>query len=85
MHWQFTDTDSGEVWYCRPTELTIKLTDCVLHNNKKLAEKIYLGKNKDVCAWIKCKHYEVLTPDSNIEKTYTHCLTLSRMKFLDQN
>lgn len=86
MKWQFKR--AGEVlFYLEPAKNVVKLTNCVLHNNTKLAEKIYMGKNKDVCAWIRCKHYEVLPPDfhtcvkvspyssgelANISKTCTH-------------
>jgi hypothetical protein len=37
-----------------------------------------MGKNKDVCAWIKCKDYEILPPDGtygkllDINETCTH-------------
>lgn len=58
MHWQFKE--DGKVWYAEPSKNIIVLKNCVLHNNPKLAEKIYMGKNKDVCAWIKCKEFEVL-------------------------
>lgn len=72
MHWQFKDTDSGEVWYAPPEKNFIRLTNCVLHNNPKLAEKIYMGKNKDVCAWIKCQNYEVLPSDFIIPSWCNH-------------
>jgi hypothetical protein len=55
MHWQFKETLSNQVSYHDPKENIIKLYGCVLHNNVNLATKIYLGKNKDVCAWIKCR------------------------------
>lgn len=55
MHWQFKDTLTNAVTYHDPKENIIKLFNCVLHNNRNLANKIYLGKNKDVCAWIKCR------------------------------
>lgn len=54
MHWQFKDTMNDEVTYHNPEDNIIKLYRCILHNNRNLANKIYLGKNKDVCAWIKC-------------------------------
>lgn len=55
MHWQFKDTATDQVFYHVPEENIIKLHNCVLHNNRNLANKIYLGKNKDVCSWIKCR------------------------------
>jgi hypothetical protein len=65
MHWQFKDTFSQTVSYHDPKESIIKLHSCVLHNNRNLANKIYLGKNKDVCAWIKCRGMSIeITLDS---------------------
>ena len=55
MHWQIKDTISRQVVYHDPKDNIIKLYHCVLHNNRNLANKIYLGKNKDVCSWVKCR------------------------------
>lgn len=59
MHWQFK-TANGEVFYHDPKDNIIKLYNCILHNNRKVADKIFLGKNKDVCSWIKFQGMEVL-------------------------
>lgn len=72
MHWQFKDTKTKNVWYLEPNKYFIKLKNCVLHNNTKIAEKIYTGENKDVCAWIKCKEYEILPNDYVIPSWSTH-------------
>jgi len=54
-HWQFKDTKTKEVWYVHPSEGIFSLHNCVLHNNRNVADKIYMGANKDVCSWVKCK------------------------------
>jgi hypothetical protein len=54
-HWQFKDTITKRVWYIHPEEQIIELHNCVLYNNRNVANKIYMGANKDVCAWIKFK------------------------------
>lgn len=71
MHWQFK-TDTGECFYHKPSDFIIKLHKCILYNNRKVADKIYLGKNKDVCAWIKCQGMELLFEEKNIPSWCTH-------------
>jgi hypothetical protein len=63
MHWQFKAA-GGEVFYHDPKEHVIKLYNCILHNNRKIANKIFLGQNKDVCSWIKFKAMEVYFDDT---------------------
>lgn len=62
MHWQFKN-GVGDKFYHNPEDKIVKLYNCVLHNNRVLADKIYLGKDKDFCSWIKFKGMEFL--DSN--------------------
>jgi hypothetical protein len=33
---------------------------CVLHNNRKKAEEIFNGANKDVCSWIDVSELEIV-------------------------
>lgn len=40
--------------YYSPEEVNILMTGCILKNNKKAAERIHQGENKNVCAWILC-------------------------------
>lgn len=42
------------VEYHSPTEVQLIMENCQLRNNRKVAEKIFNGMNKDVCAWIIC-------------------------------
>lgn len=71
MHWQFK-TANGECFYHKPSDFIIKLYKCILHNNRNLADKIYLGKNKDVCAWIKYQGMELLFERKDIPSWCTH-------------
>lgn len=66
MHWQFKEKE--KIWYEDPSKNIIKLHNCILHNNVNLAQKIYLGENKDVCAWIKFKEFEII-PTHDIHGT----------------
>ena len=66
MHWQFKDTFNNVVTYHDPKDNIIKLHTCFLHNNRNVANKIYLGKNKDVCAWIKCRGMSIEIGLNNI-------------------
>lgn len=56
--WQVTD--GKEKVYYNPEEVMLVLRNCKLHNNKRVANKIYNGSNKTVCSWIECESVEVL-------------------------
>lgn len=71
MHWQFK-TAEGETFYHNPTDFIIKLYKCILHNNRNLADKIYLGKNKDVCAWIKFQGFTIDFDNKHVPSWCTH-------------
>ena len=51
--WQVKHGDS--VQYYKPEECTLHMLICELHNNSRVAQKIYDGANKEVCAWIECE------------------------------
>jgi hypothetical protein len=40
--------------YHSPADVQLVLHNCQLKNNRKTAEKIFNGENKDVCAWVLC-------------------------------
>ena len=42
------------VEYHDPNKVQLILYNCQLKNNKKTAQKIFDGENKDVCAWVLC-------------------------------
>lgn len=56
-HWQIKT--KYETFYIDPSSCMITLHNCVLHNNRKVADRIFMGDNKDVCAWIRFKEYVV--------------------------
>ena len=62
--WQVYDGKNKR--YYNPDEVTLKLTNCKLHNNPKVAQKIFNGSHKTVCSWIKCEAVEVI-PISKVE------------------
>ena len=61
MKWKIM-YDNGGVEYHHPAEVQIIMTGCTLSNNRKTAEKIFSGETtKVVCAYVKCKHVQVIT------------------------
>jgi hypothetical protein len=52
LKWKVESKSGVEYYY--PTEVQLILHNCVLKNNRKMAEKIFNGMNKNVCAWIVC-------------------------------
>lgn len=65
MHWQIVDFPN--VKYFDSNENNLILTNCILKNNRSVAEKIHKGQNKTVCAWILCEKYDVVL-NSNFDK-----------------
>ena len=57
-HWQVTSPDGTREFY-DPEEYIISMENARLHNNCKVAEQIYNGRNKTVCSWIICDRLEV--------------------------
>jgi hypothetical protein len=53
MKWKI-ESKSG-VEYHSPDNVQLIMSNCVLKNNKKLAQRIFNGENKNVCAWILCE------------------------------
>lgn len=49
--WKIEELD-GTVEYLDPNMYMIFLSGCKLRNQKKVAERIYTGEHKSVCAWI---------------------------------
>jgi len=54
MKWQVT-SPSGNIEYFDPIDTQLTLKGCVLKNSKKVAEKIFKGGEKVVCAWVLCE------------------------------
>lgn len=68
-HWQVKDDSNGEVKYFDPSCTSLHLQNCVLKNNRKTAERIFLGDNKTVCAWVLCENYSIV--NENIPSWYS--------------
>jgi len=60
-HWQIKNNFNKLLFYLEPKNQFIRLTDCVLINKRKTADKIYSGSNKTVCSWIDFRDYELLS------------------------
>ena len=52
--WQIRNRD-GSVEYIHPDDMVVAISNARLHNRRKVADKIYQGENKTVCAWIDCE------------------------------
>lgn len=78
MHWQIVDFPN--VKYFDPNENNLILTNCTLKNNKNVAEKIFKGKNKTVCAWIICEQYDTVL-NSNFDKKKYNKISYNPRKF----
>ena len=48
--------------YLDPSKCCLVLKDCYLYNNTNIANKIYEGSHKKVCAWIYCNYLHVNLP-----------------------
>ena len=54
MKWKVEYPDKT-VEYHDPKEVQLLMVNCKLKNYKNVAEKIYKGANKEVCAWVLCE------------------------------
>ena len=52
MKWKIWSNSGTE--YHSPCDVQLIMKGCQLKNNRKTAEKIFNGMNKDVCAWVVC-------------------------------
>lgn len=63
MKWKVVDP-KGVTSYYFPTGVQLRMTGCVLKNNKAAAKRIFRGEsNKVVCAWVLCDKLEIITDD----------------------
>jgi len=60
MKWKVEFPDK-RVQYFDPTTTQLVMFGCQLRNYKKVAEKIYNGANKTVCAWVLCEDIDIRT------------------------
>ena len=59
MKWQIK-YPNGIIEYYAPTETQLVLRGTTVKNHKKVAETIFNGGNKTVCAWVLCDSLELL-------------------------
>jgi len=62
MKWKI-QYPNGEIQYHSPSEVQLVMTNCQLRNHKKVAQKIFEGGEKVVCAWVLCEQIEIVTKD----------------------
>jgi hypothetical protein len=58
MKWKI-QYPNGDADYIDPNKCVLRLKNCSLHNNHNTANKILLGANKTVCAWILCDEMHI--------------------------
>ncbi len=71
MKWK-VQYPNGEVEYYDPTSTQLVMVNCQLGNHKKVAEKIYNGGEKVVCAWVLCESIVINTNKFLQLDTYCH-------------
>ena len=59
LKWKIQYPDNSVVYY-RPTDVQLILRGCQLKNHKSVAQKIFNGNEKSVCAWVLCDEVEIL-------------------------
>ena len=64
MKWKVTYPDK-RVEFFSPTEVQLVMNKCHLKNHRKVAQKIFDGGEKVVCAWVLCEEIKVLTHGFN--------------------
>lgn len=62
QRWQIRTQDNVE--YYDPEDWTLEMRNATLRNRRKTAERIRMGENKTVCAWVECDQLKA-TPSRN--------------------
>lgn len=62
MKWK-VEYPNKNVQYYDVTEVQLVMCNCKLKNHRKVAEKIYNGANKQVCAWVLCEELFIKDTD----------------------
>ena len=75
MKWKVVYPDKTTIYY-EPTSVQLVMSRCELKNNQRLAQKIYKGADKEVCAWVLCEEIDVV-----IENTNQSDITGKRIKY----
>lgn len=64
MKWKI-DVPGEASRYVDPAGVQLRMTGCIIKNQKGTAGKIHQGANKSVCAWILCDGIKILTDLDN--------------------
>jgi hypothetical protein len=59
LKWKIQYADKS-VEYYNPNDVQLILRGCQLKNHKSVAQKIFNGNEKSVCAWVLCDEVEIL-------------------------
>lgn len=59
--WKIQFPDQKPEYYS-PDEVQLVLGKCTVKNYKKIAQKIFEGADKEVCAWILCEEVKINPP-----------------------
>ena len=62
MKWKI-QYPNGEIQYHSPSEVQLVMRGCQLRNHKGVAQKIFNGGEKVVCAWVLCDEIEIVEKD----------------------
>jgi len=71
-HWQVTELSTKSISYYDPDKFNLTLLNVKLINKPSVANKIYTGGHKTVCAWCLCESVTVTRVDHL--KTLEGCL-----------
>ena len=71
MKWK-VQYPNGAVEYYAPSEVQLMMKGCQLRNHKGVAQKIFDGGEKVVCAWVLCDEIEVFNDSFLKLDTYCH-------------
>jgi hypothetical protein len=72
MKWKI-QYPNGNVMYYKPNDVQLIMTNCIFKNHKKIAQKIFEGSHKVVCAWIICENIKINTNQSITDETNKVC------------
>jgi hypothetical protein len=72
MKWKIT-YQNGDTQYLDPNDVQLNLYCCQFKNNKSIAQRIYDGGHKVVCAWVLCDDIiinDIYNSDDGVEVSY---------------
>ena len=67
---QVKQIDNDKITYYDPSKVNLLLGDCRLVNDQGIANRIYNGKTKSVCAWVLCNDVSFHTGEQDEDDEY---------------